>query len=164
MNIVEITAATKDSEYEQCLQYHTGIAVLLPPAQTWKLGTKIKPQVILKHLHQADALLWVDADCKVDIPDIPPDDDFDVGIFDNIVDCHKNKISAAFILFRNTTKARVFLKRWQLNNKLHHKYHPALTQTIEQMQSTVRIKNISDWLKNRCIFNAYLPERGIIEG
>jgi hypothetical protein len=164
MKILQITAATQNSNYEQCLQYHPDIAILLPEAKSWAEGTKIKPKVILDNLNKADALLWVDADCVVDMPEFPIDLDFDVGVFDNIVTKHKNKISAAFILFRNNQKARQFLQRWKYNCRLHKKDHPALTHTIEQTQHRINIVNLSHLLKNCCIVNAYLPERYIIEG
>lgn len=164
MNIQTITAATQGSQYVACLPHHKGIAVIIPEAKNWHEGTKIKPQVILNHLEQADALLWIDADCAVDLPSEPPEGLWDVGIFDNIVPTHKNRISAAFILFRNSQGAQYFLRRWKHNNSLAAKDHPALTKTINQCKNTVRIQNLSQWLKGRCVVNAYLGHRGRIEG
>jgi len=159
MKILQITAATKNSCYEHCMQFHPDIKVLRPEIDDWATGTKIKPGVILEHLHMADALLWVDADCSVELPETAPNMDFDIGVFDNIITRHKNKISAAFILFRNNENARHFLKKWQQNNLKRRLDHPALIATINQTQETCKIVNLSDWLKGRCIVNAHLPNR-----
>jgi hypothetical protein len=164
VKILQITAATKNSDYEHCLQFHPDLKVLYPQANNWSAGTKIKPSVILNHLHMADALLWVDADCSVTLPEMPPDVDFDIGVFDNIVTKHKNRISAAFILFRNNENARHFLRKWQQNNLMHRKDHPALTVTINQTKETYNIVNLSNWLQGCCVVNAYLPNRGEVIG
>lgn len=160
------TAATRNSPYEPLLEkqrahYGNKIVTTILPETSWSEGTKIKPRCIMEAFNVDPIVLWVDADCHLDLPSKAPEGSWDVCIFDNIHPKHINKISAAFILFRNTVKARRFLKRWERNNKYSHKDHPAFIKTIREMQNTVKIQNKTDWLKGRHTINALLPERGL---
>lgn len=160
------TAATRNSPYESLLKHHRDyygdkVITMLLPEMDWNEGTKIKPMSVIEAFKHDSIVLWMDADCQVNLPDEPPEGAWDICVFDNIHPNHINRISAAFILFRDTLMTRRFLVRWDRNNKHVRKDHPALTRTIREMQNTVKIQNKTDWLKNRHTINALLPERGL---
>lgn len=164
-DILIVTAATAGSPYEACLDqqkaiYGDQIVTYLYPESEWAEGTKIKPKAILSALQHSEIVLWIDADCLVDLPDNEPPDG-DVLTTANIHPHHHNRISAAFLLFRRNHKTESFLRSWAMTNKRHKKDHPALMQTIRRMDNVVRIRDMTEWLKNRHTINALLPERGV---
>lgn len=161
------TAATKRSIYEPLLdvqrqRYGDRIITYLMPETSWGEGTKIKPQAIRQALNSHDHVLWMDADCTIDLPNDPPEGDYDVCIFDNIHPHHINRISAAFIMFRQTVGAFRFLRDWEINNRFVKKDHPALTTTINQSKD-IAIVNRTDWILGRQCLNALRPERGLYQ-
>jgi len=160
------TAATRNSVYEPLLEiqskfYGDKIHTSLFPKMRWGEGTKIKPQAIRAALQHDEYVLWMDSDCRVDLPNSPPEGDYSVCVFDNINPEHINRISAAYILFRRSMGADRFLIQWEKNNQFVKKDHPALTQTILQMQDKIKIVNKTEWLQGRQVLNALLPERGL---
>jgi hypothetical protein len=164
-----VTAATLGSPYIACLTLHEraygdGITAYIYPETTWGEGTKIKPRAILSALNDHPIVMWVDADCSVDLPVEPPTGDWDVCTTDNAHPDHKIRTSAAFLLFRRGLGAEMFLKRWAKNNANFSKDHSALTLTIKQMRHRVRFGDMTEWLRGRHTINAYMPERGVIQG
>jgi len=160
------TAATKNSRYERLLRkqkehYKDRIHTVLFPMMSWGEGTKIKPKAVREAFTVDPIVLWMDADCRVDLPSKPPDGDWDICLFDNIHPHHINKITAAFILFRHTERTHLFLDTWDENNKLVNKDHPALTKTITELKDSVKMLNATDWLTGRQVINALLPQRGL---
>jgi len=105
----------------------------------------------------------MDADCTVDLPSEPPPGEWDICLIDNVHPHHINRISSAFILFRDTPNTRMFLSTWEQNNKQMKKDHPALTKTINQLRTTVHFIDGTAWLKDRHVINALLPNRGRYE-
>ena len=167
MEYLIVSAATEGSRYVSCLDrqaarygdmFHGSI---VKDQGSWEDNTKIKPDVILAGLDRADNVLWIDSDCTIDPPDAFPSDQFDVGIIDNIVATHKCRMSAAFLLFRNTDGARRFLHRWKENNKQFKKDHPALKHTISELDGDVWIANVTPWLAGRHRINDLAPERKV---
>jgi hypothetical protein len=160
------TAATRNSVYEPLLSvqrhiYGERIITSLYPDMRWSEGTKIKPSAIRNAFNQDNLVFWMDADCAVELPDEPPEGKWDICIFDNIHPTHLNRISSAFILFRDTPMTQKFLSRWEKNNTLYKKDHPALTKTINEMRGQVDFYDGSEWLKGKMTLNALLPERGL---
>jgi len=160
-----VTAATANSPYEKCLEkqkaiYGDGIVTFLFPETTWAEGTKIKPNAIMQALQITDTVLWIDADCAVQLPEEDPPAG-DVLTTENIHPNHINRISAAFILFRKHAKTEQFLRSWAMANRRHKKDHSALMQTIRRMDNLTRIRDMTEWLKNRHQINVLLPERGV---
>jgi hypothetical protein len=162
------TAATKGSPYEPLMSiqrniYGERIVTTVYPKTTWGEGTKIKPKTILSAFALDPYVFWMDADCAVDLPEHPPEGDWDVCLFDNVNPNHINRIAAAFILFKDTTNSRKFLARWDENNQNVKKDHPALTRTINEMRGKMSFYDGSEWLKDRQILNALMPERGLFK-
>jgi hypothetical protein len=170
MEYLIVTAADKGGPYEPCIMQQREehgdncLALLVPSRGSWHENTKIKPAAIREALEKSDVVLWIDADCYFNPPDKLPEGNWDVCIFDNIHPKHKLKISAAFLLFRNTYETKKFLQMWELLNKRAKKDHPALMKTIRAMQGRVRIQNKTSWIAGRHTLSKYFPERGVHHG
>ena len=160
-----VTAATEGSPYEACLEiqreiHGDNIHTVLFSERSWAEGTKIKPKAIMEALQIRDTVLWIDADCTVDLPDTEPPEG-EVLTTENIHPHHINRISAAFILFRRHKSTENFLRSWAIANHRHRKDHAALMQTIRRMEVQVRIRDMTEWLRGRHTINSLLPERGV---
>jgi hypothetical protein len=166
MDYLIVSAATEGSRYVACLdiqrQRHGSdfLGLVVPDRGSWAENTKIKPDAILAAFEKCPNVLWIDSDCEVAAPEKFSTANFDVGIIDNIVTSHKCRMSAAFILFRDTPKTRLFLERWKENNGKYSKDHPAFKATIQQSDD-VRVENVTPWLRGRHKVNVYAPDRQV---
>jgi hypothetical protein len=95
------------------------------------------------------------------VPDDPPGGDCDLWTLRNIHPGHNNRVSAGFILFRNTDGARGFLNLWRSKNRFAEKDHPALTQALKATDA--KVGDMTGWLKRHEI-NRYMPDRGLYAG
>jgi len=166
--MIIVTAATKYSVYEACLEqqkaiYGDKIVTYTFPRMSWERGTKIKPAAIRQAFRKSDVVLWMDSDCWVDLPDDLPEGDWDICTIENIHPKHFHKISAAFILFRNTKRTRKFLDDWDKLNKRYPKDHPALIKALERNYRYVNVGDMTEWLKGRHKVNVLLPDRGAVD-
>ena len=163
-----VTAATKGSRYEDCLKiqketYGDGILTVEFPRMSWEKGTKIKPEAIRKAFKKSDVVFWMDSDCWVDLPDELPEGDWDICTTENIHPKHFHRISAGFILLRNTKAVRNFLSEWDNINKRYNKDHPALIKALQRNQRYLKMSDMTEWLKGRHKINVLSPERGIVD-
>ena len=164
------TAATTRSRYVSCLRRQRlmhGDRIFcqeVPDRGSWEANTKIKPDAIREAFKLADVVLWVDADCTVHPTAALPDGDWDICVMDNIHPKHKCRVSAGFILFRNTPATMAFLARWDENNQRHSKDHPAMMQTLGEMCHKMKIGDMTEWLRGRHAINALAPSRGVVRG
>lgn len=166
MQYIVVSAATAGSRYVACLDKQSArlgdrfYGVQLPPAQSWEEGTKVKPTAVREAFKVSPVVLWVDADCTLSPPDTLPVGNWDIGTTYNYHPTHKLKISAGFILLRDTANTRRFLDVWDVLNGRHCKDHPALVQAIRQCKSRLKVADITGWLRGRCIINDLSPDRG----
>lgn len=163
--------ATKGSRYVESLNKQSALfgyrhrGYIFDDQGSWAANTKMKWHAIKRAFNSgADRVVWVDSDCSINPPDSWPDVEFDVGIIDNVHPDHKNRISAGFILFRNTDKCDLFLQEWDKNCRSSTTDHNALTKTIVENVHSAKIENVSWWLEGRHTINALLPDRGEFEG
>lgn len=169
MEYLIISYATAGSAYEQCIQRQHEQhgkrfrGFVFHDQGSWAKNTKLKVKAIREGLKQADCVLWIDADCTVDPPGDLPAGDWDIGIVDNIHPTHKNRISAGFILFRNTPATHRMLDHWEMRQQYTATDHGALTMALKESRRATII-NISDWLEGRHSINELLPERGAYVG
>lgn len=165
-----VSYATEGSIYEGCIERQRKmyggryIGMVYPDQGSWAANTKLKPWAIREALEDADTVLWLDADCIIDAPHNAPSGSWDVGVIENRHPGHVNKISAGFILFRNSRESRLFLDYWDTHAKHTQVDHTALTMTIRRMANKVKIANVTKWLDGRHTINALLPERGVYAG
>lgn len=164
MTYLIVSAATEGSRYVDCLQEQRQmfgaryLGLVVPDRGDWASNTKIKPDAIREGFNHARMVMWVDADCLFAPPDEPPPGNYDIWTAKNICTDHRNRISAAFIMFRNNVRTKAFLRHWERANNRHSKDHPALTRTIQQLRNRVSIGDMTDWLGYHEI-NTLAPER-----
>lgn len=160
-----VSAATEGSRYVLCLDRQREIhgdkfyGIVVPDRGKWAENTKIKPDAVLAAFEKSPCVMWLDSDCTINAPAEFPPGEFDIGIIDNIVASHRCRMSAAFILFRDTPMTRLFLNKWKENNQRFSKDHPALKHTIDELRETVKVADVSYWLKGRHSVNDLAPER-----
>jgi hypothetical protein len=175
MNYLITSAATKNSEYVDYLQKQRDYfeskgalyyGMVLEDRGEWRENTKIKPEAILNafKINLFSMVLWIDSDCIIDPPEEAPLGDWDIGTLKNIHPKHKCKISAGFILFKNTPNTIKFLEKWEQLNKKHVKDHPALMEALGASQSWLKTVDISNWLEGRHTINALAVHRGAHNG
>ena len=168
MSYVIVSAATKDSRYVECLEEQRRrhgsrfVGLVVRDRGSWGENTKIKPEALRTVFAQgAEVALWVDADCEVEAPYYLPEGSWDVGVIDNIHPAHVNRISAGFILFRNTGATDRFLRVWEQNMRHTKTDHSPLMRAISKSPVIgVEVKNVTDWLRGKHAINVYAPERG----
>lgn len=161
-----VSAATAGSRYVECLDRQRakhGAEVFLglevPDRGSWAENTKIKPAAILSALGRSKHVLWVDADCDVSPPSELPPGEWDICTTENIHPTHKNRISAAFILFKDTPATRQFLADWAVLNQTAKKDHPAFVSALRRA-SNLRVGDMTAWLKGLHTINAFARDRG----
>lgn len=165
MQYLVVSAATAGSRYVACLDKQSARlgdrfhGVRLPEVKSWADGTKIKPTAIRQAFKLSPVVLWVDADCAVNPPADIPVGAWDIGTTYNFHPTHKLKISAGFILFRDTPATRRFLDDWDVCNQRHKKDHPAMMQALKQCR-VIKVADITGWLRGRCIINDLAQDRG----
>ena len=171
MDYIIVSAATEDSRYVDCLKvqkslyaHHGYLGVAVPDQGSWEENTKIKPHAIRLAFKVSPVVLWIDADCKVDPPEAIPEGNWDVCTLHNIHPHHKIKISAGFLLLRNTPATQQFLTLWDNLNCQYKKDHPAMVQALKLMRSSLTVVDMSGWLRGRHTINAFAPERGVFAG
>ena len=166
MEYLIVSAADRGGPYEKCIReqraehgekFH---GILFKCRGGWHENTKCKPAAVREAFKLNDVVFWVDADCYIDPPESLPEGDWDICVADNFHPHHKLKISAAFILFRKTKGTERFLNVWELFNRKERKDHPAFIKTIKATKSSVKIKDMTSWVKGRQTINRFLPERG----
>ncbi len=100
-------------------------------------NSKWKPYVIENALKEHELCLWVDIDTDIHEINKVLSNEHDIGIFDNPVQWHQNKISAGWIWFRKSATTLLFLKQWQDNLKKYNRDHPALTETLQSTTAQI---------------------------
>ncbi len=161
MDYLIVSAATKGSKYVACLHnktYPRYLPIIYPSRGAWGANTKIKPDAVRDAFRRSSVVLWVDADCDLDAPESAPEGDWDICTTNNAHPDHKLRVSAAFILFRNTDKTRAFLCLWDRLNKTEKKDHPAFIKALGA--SDAKVADMTDWLKGRHTINALAEWRG----
>lgn len=154
MDYLIVSAATKGSEYVGCLQRLKAstkkrvMTLQFRDRGSWAENTKIKVDALRMALDVFPVVLWVDADCLLDFPEHLPPGDWDVCVAENCHPRHKVRISAAYLLVRNTLGGQRFLDAWEQANKRHKKDHPALRDVIESA-SGFRVGDMTDWIRGR---------------
>ena len=170
MEYLIVTAADKGGPYEDCIkeqrkiQGENFLGMIVPSRGSWAENTKIKPDAIRAGFQFCNVVLWVDADCYVDPPESLPPGDWDICTTKNIHPLHKIKISAGFILLRNTKRTVKFLKLWDLLNSKAKKDHPALIKALKMMRNEAQIDDMTEWIKGRHTINKFNPSRGMHAG
>ena len=160
--------ATEGSRYVECvfkqrrLYGKKYIGHIFKSAGRWAENTKLKPAAIRSAFGSSNIVLWLDSDCEIDPPSSAPDGCWDIGIIDNCHPLHKLRVSAGFILFRNTEKTQAFLDEWDRLNGLHKKDHPAFVEAL--MTTDAKVENVTEWLKGRHKINSLAKERGEYAG
>lgn len=173
MDYLICSAATEGSSYVDCLIKQRDIfekkqmlyfGQVLKDRGSWSENTKIKPEAIRKAFKISDVVLWIDSDCLIDTPKEVFKGNWDIATTENIHPKHKCRISAGFILFRNTHSTKRFLDQWDRLNKRHKKDHPALMESLKLCSPWLKIGDMSEWIKNKHTINELKQERGKYEG
>jgi hypothetical protein len=163
-----ISASTEGSRYVECLDRQREIhgdrfaGFVMPDRGSWAENTKLKPDAFRLGFALHQVCLWVDADCAVNPPDDLPPGEWDVAVTQNIHPNHKCRISAGFILIRNSDRSQRFLDLWERENQQHKKDHPALMRVLRRNSTGFKVLDMTKWLKNRHTINAYATERGVV--
>jgi hypothetical protein len=128
----------------------------------WARNTGLKPSAILSAWSRVkeDWFLYLDIDVLLTaVPELPAGA-WHVGVTDNLVSSHKNRISAADLIFKKTPEALRFLRTWQLKCKQRPgKDHDHLTQAIRQCKNLVRnITGSIGWVQNGLLAGVALKE------
>lgn len=171
MDYVILSAATRGSRYEQCIykqrklfKDHRYLGLIVESRGKWAENTKIKPEAVRRGFDECPVVLWIDSDCTIDPPDTAPAGDWDICTIRNIHPRHKIKISAGFIMFRDTQPTRNFLDAWDKHNKTAKKDHPAMIHALHDMRGLLHVSDMTPWLAGRHSINALAPERGVFAG
>ena len=121
----------------------TPIVTRLTSTGDWARNTGLKPSAILDAWRKvnADWFLYLDIDTSITAAPTPPEGNWDVGVTDNRVTTHRNRISAADLVFRKTDGGLRFLQHWQTRCRARPgKDHDQLTHTITHFRATKRVK------------------------
>ena len=134
-------------EYEQYVerwQAHIrtlgGIPLVVPMRSTgdWAKNCGLKPDAILRGISKVRTawFLYTDVDVlMLEAPRPPATRRWDVAVTPNLVKEHKNRISAATILFNQTIGTKKFLTEWQRRCRTQPGIdHTHLTRTIEAVR------------------------------
>ena len=167
MDYLIISAATEGSRYVDCIDRQRELygddylGLIVPDRGSWAENTKIKPDAIREALKVRDCVLWLDADCVIDAPEMRPTGNWDMATTYNFHPDHRIKVSAGFLMFRRTSKVRRFLGLWDRINNHVDKDHPALTRALNRSRN-MEIFDMTAWLKGRHQINGLAPERGVV--
>lgn len=113
----------------------------------WARNTGLKPQAILQAFAQVSDpwFLYLDIDVSIEVPPSAPAGAWDVGVTRNLVMTHKNRVSAATLLFNKTPGAKRFLEVWAARCRARPgKDHDHLTHTIGVFRGVSRRERVVD--------------------
>lgn len=121
----------------------------------WARNTGLKPAAILAVWDKLDPVfLYTDIDAQVlSTPQVPEDEDWDIGIFDNPNPGHKNRTAAAAIFFRRNDKTQAFILAWAEQCRRSRSIdHPQLTYLLEAHRRSRRfsrclLMDAGPWMK-----------------
>ncbi len=147
----------------------TAVLVRMPSLRDWAKNCGQKPEAIIRAFTQINTswFLYMDVDVKLlEVPQLPGVRRWDVGITDNLVTTHKNRISAATILFNRTAGSKKFLMEWRRRcQKQPGIDHSHLTHTIDvakrgQLCDVLNVGAAIKWVPNGLRTEA--PEEAIV--
>lgn len=144
----------------------TPVVIKCQTTGNWARNTGLKPQAILAAWSKVehDWFLYLDVDVLITEPPKPPGGNWHVGVTDNLVANHKNRISAADIIFRKTPETLKFLRAWQMLCKQKPgKDHNHLTTIITRARTArfAIVQNVTGciaWVPNGLLAAKALEE------
>ena len=116
-----------------------GIPLAVPMASTgdWAKNTGLKPKAILQAIARVTTEWFIYTDVDTLLTEVPnvPSSRWDVAVTENLVTFHRNRISAAVIMFNRSRGAEVFIQLWKtFCARCPGKDHGMLTQTISRFR------------------------------
>ena len=134
----------------------TPIITRLSSTGNWARNTGLKPSAILDAWRHVTTpwFLYLDIDTRILSAPSLPEGNWEVGVTDNRELRHKNRISAADLIFKRTAGSLRFLQHWQLRCRARPgKDHDQLTHTITTFKATNKavvqdITGAIDWQPN----------------
>ncbi len=124
------------------------VVVQLKSTGDWARNCGLKPDAILRGLAKIRTpwYMYTDVDVRITSAPVPPATRYwDVGVTPNLVQSHRNRTSAAVILFNQTQGAKKFLNEWLRRCRAQPGIdHGHLTRTIDSLRRSSFCK-IVDW-------------------
>ena len=130
----------------------TPVVIRMDSTGDWTRNTGLKPSAVLQAWDQikTDWFLYTDIDTKVLSQPIIRKTNWDVGVFDNPNPHHRNKLTAAAILFKVGGPAHALVTAWaQRCSKTMGKDHSHFTWSVQganTLKPPVTVLNTTNWM------------------